>query len=48
MAPHQLEAIACAPGGCVASCTCGWESAAYPSAGLAGSVWDVHAADVQE
>jgi hypothetical protein len=45
---HQLVEIACAPGGCVATCTCGWRSGTYPSAGLAGSVWDVHVTDAQE
>ena len=48
MVVHQLVEIACAPAGCVASCTCGWVSDPYPSAGLAGSVWDVHVDEAQE
>ncbi|MCU1379870.1 MAG: hypothetical protein JWN29_2853 [Acidimicrobiales bacterium] len=40
---HELVEITCPPGaGCMAACSCGWQSGFYPSAGLAGSVWDAH------
>lgn len=43
MEGHELTAITCPPGeGCVATCSCGWVSESYPSAGLAGAVWDAH------
>lgn len=31
-----------------AVCSCGWTSEPYPSAGLAGSAWDRHKAEVEE
>jgi hypothetical protein len=31
----------------VARCTCGWQTESYPSAGLAGAAWDVHAASCE-
>jgi hypothetical protein len=42
---HELLEITCPPGtGCRACCSCGWESDFQPSAGLAGALWDAHAA----
>jgi hypothetical protein len=31
----------------IARCLCGWRSTAYPTAGLAGSAWDAHAATAE-
>jgi hypothetical protein len=46
---HELIEITCPPGvGCIAICACGWESGFYPSAGLAGSVFDAHVERVEE
>ena len=43
MTQHELAHITCPEGsGCAAQCTCGWLSEFYPSAGLAGAVWDDH------
>jgi hypothetical protein len=43
VAVHELVEITCPPGtGCAALCSCGWQSTYYPSAGMAGSVWDAH------
>lgn len=40
---HELNGITCPPGdGCFSACSCGWVSESYPSAGLAGAVWDAH------
>jgi hypothetical protein len=40
---HALVEITCPPEtGCMALCSCGWQSAFYSSAGMAGSVWDAH------
>jgi hypothetical protein len=32
----------------VAKCSCGWRSDRFTSAGLAGSAWDRHAAEVAD
>jgi len=39
---HRCEAVEEVEGGYVLVCTCGWRSAADPSAGAVGELWDQH------
>ena len=49
MAEHRYVGVeAGSRRGVVAVCACGWRSAPFSSAGLAGSAWDEHQAAAEE
>lgn len=44
MGEHRFSGIESSRDGHRATCSCGWRSGRYGTAGMAGSVWDRHAA----